>query len=152
MFILYVMILYRLKEGHKTGATMWTYGVSHFLSKILPSWCKKHSGFTAKLDYFLVKFGWLHMVGGYTKEVCLWGTSWLAWSATCLLPSCERLFVTVCVSAAGLLCDPGADVTFLVFPEDSISGDPLCSCSSVFVGGGGHGRSWHSGWKRPGIQ
>lgn len=60
--------------------------------------------------------------------------------------------VVMCVSAAGLLCDPRADGTFLVLPEDSLQAGPLCSCDSVFVGGGGHGGSRHHGWERPGIQ
>lgn len=43
------------------------------------------------------------------------------------------------VSAAGLLCDPRADGSVLVPPEDSLQAGPLHSCDGVFVGGGGHG-------------
>lgn len=45
----------------------------------------------------------------------------------------------LCVSAAGLLCDPRADGSFLVLSEDSLQAGPLPSCDVVFVGGGGHG-------------
>ena len=56
------------------------------------------------------------------------------------------------VSAAGLLCDPGADAAVLGLPEDSLQASPLCSCAGVFVGGGSHGRGRHSGRKRPGVK
>lgn len=45
----------------------------------------------------------------------------------------------MCVSAAGLFCDPGADGAVLVLPEDPLQAGPLRSCDGVFVGGGGHG-------------
>lgn len=51
------------------------------------------------------------------------------------------IVLLVCVSAAGLFCDPSVDGTFLVLPEDSLQADPLCGCDGVFVGGGGNGRS-----------
>lgn len=70
----------------------------------------------------------------------------------CYYLSARHCVVTVCVSAAGLFCDPGADGAVLVLPEDSLQAGPLCSRAGVFVGGGGHGGGRHSGWKRPGIQ
>lgn len=52
-----------------------------------------------------------------------------------------RFGVTACVSAAGLLRDPGADGAVLPLPKDSLQADPLCGRAGVSVGGGGHGRS-----------
>lgn len=57
----------------------------------------------------------------------------------------------LCLSAAGLFCDPSADAAFLDVSEDALQAGPLCSCRCVFIGGGGHGGGRHCGRKRAGF-
>lgn len=71
---------------------------------------------------------WLHPAA-YTVCILIYDLNPLSTGLIC----CE------CVSAAGLLCDPGADGAVLVLPEDSLPAGPLHSCDGVSVGGGGHG-------------
>lgn len=65
---------------------------------------------------------------------------WLIYNVSPLVAGliCWAVMV-LCVSAAGLLCDPGADGAVLVLPEDSLPAGPLHRCDGVSVGGGGHG-------------
>lgn len=76
------------------------------------------------------------------------------WDQCCPIKasSVDSLLLWLRVSAAGLLCDPSADATFLVLPKNTLQTHPLFSCGGVFARGGGHGRSRHPCWKKSGSR
>lgn len=58
----------------------------------------------------------------------------------------------LCVVAAGLLCDPGADGALVVLPEDPLQAAALHRRGRVCAWGRSDGGSRPACWKRPGLK